>query len=171
MLRELGAGDRVLPHNDFRRKTCPGQELSAYADELDGQPIGEDMTVPMDQWHKVFNATENGNEPDGVIEWFQRGLVKLGFYQGPDVDDRQEWGVMRAKVRLAWAGYEHSKGYKKANERPGPVSVRHFMADISGGSEPPVAPPAVSTVVRDMFTKYRTENIEAMDRIAAEMAD
>lgn len=165
MIRDEGAGDRVLPHNEFKRKTCPGKELSAYADELDGQPIGDDMAPPMDQWHKVFNDAANGDS-DGIITWFQRGLVKLGHYAGPDTDDSQEWGVMKGKLRLAWTAYEVSKGYANPNDRPGRVSLRHFQDDLDATGEPPTAPPAASDTVKAMFAEYQTQNIAAMDRIA-----
>lgn len=38
-LRDEGAGNRVLPHNRFRIKACPGPELEALATELDGKPV------------------------------------------------------------------------------------------------------------------------------------
>lgn len=46
-LRDLGAGNRVLPHNRFRIKACPGVELDDVCAQLDRQPIILPETVPL----------------------------------------------------------------------------------------------------------------------------
>lgn len=54
-LRAAGAGNRVLPHSDIRRKACPGPHLAELARSLDRQPI-EILPVTSDPNNGIEDA-------------------------------------------------------------------------------------------------------------------
>ena len=103
-LRGLGAGDRVLPHNAFKRKTCPGVELTLLAGRLDRTPIAAAFASPvtagesgvgLSEWHVVFIGNAKSSDYSAAVELWQRGLLASGFDPGP-VD-----GLVGKKTRSA----------------------------------------------------------------------
>lgn len=75
--RRRGAGDRVLPHNDFRVKTCPGTTLTALARRWDRRPIEipeEDEMVSLaddergQSWLRKLLGAGGGKTVTGVTE-------------------------------------------------------------------------------------------------------
>lgn len=90
-LRGLGAGDRVLPHNAFKRKTCPGIDLIELAGRLDRTPVAAaastaaagESGVGLSEWHVVFIGKAQGSDYSAAVELWQRGLLASGFDPGP----------------------------------------------------------------------------------------
>ena len=78
------------------------------------------MVPLLEDWDKHFRQRANGAPADGIIQWFQGGLLVLGHYAGP-VD-----GVMSEATRAAWLAFEVFRGYENANDRPGNTSVQAF---------------------------------------------
>jgi len=63
-LRRSGAGPRVLPHSDFKPKTCPGPDLTAWCRSMDSQEA-DDMTPQQAQqldqvWQAMFAGLGGG---------------------------------------------------------------------------------------------------------------
>lgn len=47
-------GPRVLPHNAFKQKTCPGTEFTIHAKAWDNQPLAEDdMPLTEPEWVRL----------------------------------------------------------------------------------------------------------------------
>lgn len=99
-LRGLGAGNRVLPHNAFKRKTCPGVELTELAARLDRTSVAAaaaagESDVGLSEWNVVFIGNASGSDYSAAVELWQRGLLASGFNPGP-ID-----GLVGKKTRAA----------------------------------------------------------------------
>lgn len=77
-LRDAGAGTRVIPHNDIRRKPCPGPELTAWCRTVDGQP-----TTPPP-------ATEESDHMD-IVAYVNQCYHEAGRLPGEDMAGRRYW--------------------------------------------------------------------------------
>lgn len=74
-VRQLGAGNRVLPHLDFKHKTCPGPDLTAVARRWDRQPLPlEDTDMTPEQARLLEQIAEKVNH-----------LWEVTFQGGPDL--------------------------------------------------------------------------------------
>lgn len=134
MIRDLGAGDRVLPHNSFKVKRCPGKALTQAASTLDRKPInakpipGDDFMLPLsDEW-KLAREAMAGSDKHPIIERIQRGLNALidrSVIAGPAlaVDS-----VPGPKTRAAWTRFEFAAFGEgsPADARPGRKSYPRF---------------------------------------------
>ena len=80
-------GDRVLPHNAFKRKACPGPEFTAYARQWDNRPLSTaalPTTPPEDEMNDsqeakldrvtdvVESHTNRLNRIEGTLGRFER---------------------------------------------------------------------------------------------------
>ncbi len=91
-VRDLGADNRVLPHNDFKVKRCPGVTISQECDRLDRSPVtggGASMASPMDDWRKQWNSADPA-VANGVVEMVQRFLKTAAV--GPDGQLKRYYG-------------------------------------------------------------------------------
>lgn len=91
-VRGLGTGDRVLPHNAFKRKTCPGKDLIELARTLDRTVI--DLTnkittervvepdVRLGAWPRTFLDAATARVYSPGVEIWQRCLLAAGFSPG-----------------------------------------------------------------------------------------
>jgi hypothetical protein len=81
--RRRGAGDSVLPHNQFQVKACPGPELTVLCRELDAKPIdydNEDDYMTLDQ---IINGWRDFNKGEaGAVRFVQDALRSIGFKPG-----------------------------------------------------------------------------------------
>lgn len=97
-LRGLGAGNRVLPHNAFKRKTCPGVELTELAHSLDRVPLAaatttsepvaetslvEAPSIRLKDWNQRLIREASSRSYSAAVELWQRGLLAAGFDPGP----------------------------------------------------------------------------------------
>jgi hypothetical protein len=85
-LRSHGAGMRVLPHNDFKVKTCPGAELSMWADRWDRTDLTEDDTPTLPP------------PDDGVITELEATIARL---EAEVTELERIEGALRAQVGAA----------------------------------------------------------------------
>lgn len=104
-VRDIGAGDRVLPHSDFKVKACPGPEFTAFARHYDQRPIDspeeDDMTPVQAQqlqqvWEAIFGGTGGGPIGERLRE-IHEGIRPVAINQSiavPDID----YDTLAAKV-------------------------------------------------------------------------
>lgn len=100
--RSLGlCGMRVLPHNAFKRKACPGPEFTAYARQWDNAPLDAPQDTP------IYTDTEDdttvviGNNFNHWRLWFTpQGAFAAGMPAGvplakPSVVlNRNQWDAL-----------------------------------------------------------------------------
>lgn len=121
----------VEPHRDHYqlsngtpRTSCCGRRLLAVIPQIEARAQelikGDDEMAPMIEWWRTFNRTEDGDE-SGVIEWFQRGLAELGFYDG------RINGKQAPRLRAAWLEFERSLGHPNPNDKAGAATLQHFI--------------------------------------------
>ncbi|NND36542.1 MAG: N-acetylmuramoyl-L-alanine amidase [Gammaproteobacteria bacterium] len=132
-LRSEGAGDRVLPHNNFKVKRCPGKVLTAAAARLDGTAIepGEPMYGIENESAEARSTMRAGLAGSSTSHdiWLagQRalnGLDDRGLIDLPEqltVD-----GIPGPKTGDAWRTFEIAKGYSNVDELPGSKSWPTF---------------------------------------------
>ena len=114
-------GLKMSPHREHYATSCCGTRLvRRIPDILESIIEGGDMVPLLEDWDKHFRQRANGAAADGIIQWFQGGLLTLGHYSGP-VD-----GVMSEATRAAWLAFEVFRGYENANDRPGNSSIQAF---------------------------------------------
>lgn len=83
LIRDAGAGSRVLPHNDFKAKPCPGPTLTGYARIRDNEE--PNMPVPFeDDWWQYFNDAPHNGQPDFIVAEVESRLKQLGYLIGAD---------------------------------------------------------------------------------------
>lgn len=107
-IRSFGAGRRVLPHSDFKRKSCPGPELTAWCRWVDGQDVEDDMTPQQAQqleqiWGAVFGAVGGGPIGERLREIHEgvRPVVCANPAQIPGGASLTDADVERVAVRVA----------------------------------------------------------------------
>lgn len=81
--RDTGrCGLRVLPHNAFKRKTCPGPEFTALARDWDNRPFGSAVVTPEED---VMSADPRGAARLAMREYLGRSpndYAELDFHAG-----------------------------------------------------------------------------------------
>jgi len=128
-VRDLGAGDRVLPHNAFKRKTCPGVELTQLADALDRTPLAKpasEVEVGLKQWNNAFIGSADAGNYSAAVELWQRGLLASGFDPGP-LD-----GLVGSKTRRAHSEYAEAMG-ELPGDRPSDALWSLLIDNMTGG--------------------------------------
>ena len=85
-LREAGAGWRVLPHLDFKHKTCPGPHLTALARDLDGREF-QDPTQPQD---KVMDLTEIDKRIAALEKQLEHNTKTVNFNQRESIAELKD---------------------------------------------------------------------------------
>lgn len=76
-------GLRVLPHNAFKRKVCPGPEFTALAKQWDNKPFDQPAPEPEDEEEMKFN-------PDQA-HWTVTMAYKNIVGRDPKPDDSAYW--------------------------------------------------------------------------------
>jgi hypothetical protein len=109
-VRFVGAGSRVLPHSDFKHKTCPGPSLTSLARRMDNQalippaPRTEapaaaegipEIPLEEDQMYFVLTSipTLDGNGAPAVFQIHRDPVTRLLFRTHVTPD---EWAVLSA---------------------------------------------------------------------------
>jgi hypothetical protein len=104
-IRGFGAGRRVLPHSDFKRKTCPGPELTTWCRWVDGQDVEDDMTPQQAQqleqiWGGLFGAVGGGPAVTRIQE-IHEGVRAVRCEGGTGGGALSDADVERVAVRVA----------------------------------------------------------------------
>jgi hypothetical protein len=120
----------IEPHRNYYQTACCGDALAARISDIKARVselLGESTTmIPMSEWDNHFNSLPDFNEKDGVVEWFQEGLINLGYLPAGSID-----GVKGPQTRGAWQAFEVAQGYQNANDKPGNTSVAAFRAELA----------------------------------------
>ena len=113
----------------------------------------ETMAPPLDQWNKVWNKARDTTDadPDGIIEWFQAGLVQLGFLAPGQFTP----GVMNKRSQNAWRRMEKAWGYNNPNDHIGQHALAKFRRELTA---PPLAVPSS----RELALEKAMDTIEAI---------
>lgn len=136
-IRARGGGDRVLPHNSFKVKRCPGRSMTELCEFADRNP---DLTataptqgaeplsaIPVADWRKLYNdatVDKYNSVVEFVQEWF---LAPLGLYTGA-ID-----GLKGNQTNLAWAAWEHRLGNSQVNHLAGSKSWGAMLEALAAG--------------------------------------
>lgn len=125
---------RIGPHRDFYQTSCCGDRLLRLIPQMEarareiiaagGVPVGgDDDVIPFEEWKSHYNALEHGNSPDGVVEFIQDRLTRLGYDVG-DID-----GVRGVKTDEAWTAFEADQFPNGThNAKPGRYSWERFLS-------------------------------------------
>ena len=124
-VRAKGAGMRVLPHNDFQVKPCPGPAFTRWARDHDNRDLMEDDEMPpMSEWPRTYNRTPHG-ESNGVVEFIHWALAALGLYQGDPSDPKSP------RSDRAVVAFETSIGHPSPNDKIGEPTLNALLARLA----------------------------------------
>ena len=125
---------RLEPHRAHYQTSCCGDRLLALipdivtrVHEILGSSVSTSVggTFPMmSDWRIHYNQREHFQDPDGIVEWFQRGLVILGFLPA---EERSMDGVKGPATDAAVVAWETSLNYRNPNATFGAKSFATFL--------------------------------------------
>ena len=126
---------RLEPHRNFYATACCGDRLvaripdikRAVRQQLHGGASAPRRFPMMDQWYKHYNSVAYGTKPDGIVEWYQDGLIRIGYLKG------KADGVKGPRTDNAWVSFELDAGAKNPDARPGRYSTNAFRSALDDG--------------------------------------